>query len=127
MHIIEAQQCFTLAQQIAHHFQLTRLEQKISMEHDNLLEKLDFWNELKERNAPLSERLRLVSFVTDLKLLMKKKEIEQVEIVPEEPQLLSIISKSGRCQAGGRLFAVRTSQFVVIFACRHRWKLLQSS
>ncbi|MHA1561959.1 MAG: tetratricopeptide repeat protein [Promethearchaeota archaeon] len=91
----EAQRLLTKAQQIAQKFALSRLEKKISLEHDQLLEKLDIWEELKDRNAPISERLKIVSFEGDLNLMMKKKEIEQVEILPEEPLLLSIISKGG--------------------------------
>ena len=68
---------------------------KISMEHDQLLEKLEIWKALKDRNAPISECLKLVSFEGDLNLMRKKKEIEQVEIHPEEPFLLSIISNGG--------------------------------
>ncbi len=91
----EAQRLLTRAQQITQKFGLTRLEKKISMEHDQLLEKLEIWMELKNRNATLSERLKLVSFEGDLDLMMRKKEIEQVEILPEEPLLLSIVSKGG--------------------------------
>jgi hypothetical protein len=91
----EAQRFLTKAQQIAQKYTLSRLEKKISMEHDQLLEELDIWKELKEGNAPISERLNHVSFEGDLNLMMRKKEIEQVEILPEEPQLLSIISNGG--------------------------------
>ncbi|MHA1474562.1 MAG: tetratricopeptide repeat protein [Promethearchaeota archaeon] len=95
LEIDEGQRLLTRAQQIAQKFDLSRLEKKISLEHDQLLEKLDIWKELKDRNAPISERLRLVSLEGDLNLMMRKKEIEQVEILPEEPLLLSIISKGG--------------------------------
>ena len=37
----------------------------------------------------------LVSIEGDLQLMMEKKEIENIEFKPEEPLLLSIISKSG--------------------------------
>lgn len=91
----EAQRLLTRAQQIAQKYTLSKLEKKVSMEHDQLLEKLDIWKELKNRNAPISECLKLVSFEGDLKLMMRKKEIERVEILPEEPLMLSIISNGG--------------------------------
>jgi tetratricopeptide (TPR) repeat protein len=91
----EGQRLLTKGQKIAQKYNLSRLEKKISLEHDQLLEKFDIWKELKNRNAPISERLNLVSFEGDLNLMMRKKEIEQVKILPEEPLLLSIISKGG--------------------------------
>jgi len=91
----EAQHLFTRAQQITQQYHLSRLEKKISLEHDQFLEKLDLWEELKTRNAPLAERLKLVSLEGDLSLMMRKQAIEDVEILPEEPLLLSIISKGG--------------------------------
>ena len=93
--ITETQQLLTRAQQIAQQYQLSRLEKKISLEHDQFLEKKEFWKELKKRNAPLSERLKRFNLEDDLNLMMKKKEIEHVEILPEEPLLLSIFSKGG--------------------------------
>ena len=91
----EAQRLLTRAQQIAQKYTLSKLEKKVSMEHDQLLEKLEIWKELKNRNAPISERFNLVSFEGDLKLMMRKKEIERVETLPEEPLMLSIISNGG--------------------------------
>ncbi|MHA1620118.1 MAG: tetratricopeptide repeat protein [Promethearchaeota archaeon] len=91
----EAQRLLTKAQQIAQRYHLSRLEKKISLDHDQLLEKLDIWKELKTRNAPLAERLQLVSLEGDLNLMMRKQAIEHVEIIPEEPLLLSIIAEGG--------------------------------
>ncbi|MHA1646055.1 MAG: tetratricopeptide repeat protein, partial [Promethearchaeota archaeon] len=95
LNILETQKILTKSRNTAKKYNLTRLEKKLSMEHDHLLDNLDTWDKLKEKNATLSERLTYVSFEGDLQLMMKKKEIEQIKIIPEEPQLLSIISKSG--------------------------------
>ena len=65
------------------------------MDHDDLLKKIEIWHNLKKTNAPISDRLKLVSLEDDLKIFMKKKEIEPVEVLSEEPLLLSIISNSG--------------------------------
>ena len=93
--ITKAQRLLTRAQQITQQYHLPRLEKKISMEHDQFLDKIDIWKELKHRNAPLSERLKRFSLEDDLNLMMRKQAIEDVEILPEEPLLLSIISKGG--------------------------------
>lgn len=95
LEIDEAQRLLTKGQQITQKYKLLRLEKKISLEHDQLLEKLEIWKEFKKQNAPMSERLKLVSFEGDLNLMMRKKEIEHVEIIPEESLFLSIISKGG--------------------------------
>ena len=65
------------------------------MDHDDLLNKLELWQNFKETNASISDRLKLVSLDDDLKIFMKKKEIDIVEDSIEEPLFLSIISKSG--------------------------------
>ena len=93
--ITEAQRLLTRAQQITQQYHLPRLEKKISLEHDQFLEKLDIWKELKNRNAPLAERLKRFSLEDDLNLMMRKRAIEHVETIPEEPQLLSIIAEGG--------------------------------
>jgi len=93
--ITETQRLLIRAQQITQQYHLPRLEKKISMEHDQFLDKLDIWKELKHRNAPLAERLKRFSLEDDLKLMMRKKAIEDVEILPEKPLLLSIIAEGG--------------------------------
>lgn len=91
----QSQKLLTQAQQIANKYQLFKLEQTISQDHDRLLESLDIWKKLKQKKAPLSERLELLSLQTDLQVMKKRKEVESVKYQPENPQLLSIITKSG--------------------------------
>jgi tetratricopeptide (TPR) repeat protein len=93
--IIEAQKNLTKAERIAREYGLSRLEQKISFDHDDLLKKMEIWEELAEKHAPIPDRLKLLSLENDLKILMKKEELKSIVFHPEEPLLLSIISKSG--------------------------------
>ena len=91
----ESQRLLTRAQQIAQEYYLSRLAMKISMEHDQLLDNLDKWKDLELKNAPISERLNLSSVEGDLNRIIGKKQVVKIQTKPEEPLLLSIISKSG--------------------------------
>ena len=95
MEFKEAQHLLTQAQRVAELYGITRTAQKISSEHDNYLEKLSEWKGLKERDAPISERLKLASVEGALERLQRKSPLEQPELVEEEPIVLLIIDKSG--------------------------------
>ena len=58
--IKKAQRLLTQAQQIAKKFGLNLLAKKIDSENEDLLKKLDLWENLKETSAPIADRLRLV-------------------------------------------------------------------
>lgn len=91
----EAQRLLTQAQRVAELYGIGYLAQKISSEHDNYLEKLSEWKSLKEKDAPISERLKLVSVEGVIERLQGKRAIESPELVEEEPIVLLIIDKSG--------------------------------
>ncbi|MHA2282282.1 MAG: tetratricopeptide repeat protein [Promethearchaeota archaeon] len=91
----DTQRLLTQAQRVAELYGLNRLAQKISSEHDNYLEKLSDWKNLKEREAPISERLKLASVDDVLERLQGKREIKPPELVEEEPIVLLIIDKTG--------------------------------
>jgi len=55
MNIEEAKQFLTQAQQIAEMHSLNLLAIKISSEHENLLEQLNIWHQIKKKNTPISE------------------------------------------------------------------------
>ncbi len=95
MNFEEAQRLLTQAQRVAELYGITRTAQKISSEHDNYLEKLSEWKSLKERDAPVSERLRLASVEGVIERLQGKGAIEPPELVDEEPIVLLIMDKSG--------------------------------
>jgi hypothetical protein len=54
-----AKRLLTQAEQIAKRFDLKQLTKKISDENEELLEKLELWEQLKEVGAPIAERLNL--------------------------------------------------------------------
>ncbi len=95
MNFEEAQRLLTQAQRVAELYGITNTAQKISNEHDNYLEKLSEWKSLKERDAPMSERLKLAEVDGVLDRLQGKRAIEPPELVEEEPIVLLIIDKSG--------------------------------
>jgi len=57
--IKEARRFLIQAQQIADRFDISQLVIVISKENEDLLKKLDSWEKLKEREAPMSERIEL--------------------------------------------------------------------
>ncbi len=85
----------TEAQKIAELHGYKLLAQKISSEHDNLLDQIKSWEEFKERNAPIEERLELASIQGVIERLQGKRAIDPPEIVEEIPILLLIMDESG--------------------------------
>jgi len=57
--IKKAKRFLIQARQIAERFGLSQLALKITNENENLLKKLDLWKNLKEVDAPMSDRLEL--------------------------------------------------------------------
>ncbi|MHA2325634.1 MAG: hypothetical protein ACXACB_09555, partial [Promethearchaeota archaeon] len=91
----EAEQLLLQAQRVAELHGLTLIAQKISNEYDNYLQKLNEWKSLKERDAPISERLKLAEVDSVLERLQGTRPIELPELDEEEPIVLLIIDKSG--------------------------------
>jgi tetratricopeptide (TPR) repeat protein len=95
MNIEEAKKLLTDAQNTAESHGLIFLSQKISKEHDNLLEQLDEWQTLKNNKAPISDRIKLASVDDVIDRLQGKRAVEPPELVDEEPILLLIMDNSG--------------------------------
>lgn len=85
----------TQAQRIAELHGLNLLAFKISSEHDNLLDHLNEWDNLKNTNAPISERMELVSFGGVVDLIQGKRGLEPPKVMHEKPGLLLIIGEGG--------------------------------
>ncbi|MHA1931651.1 MAG: tetratricopeptide repeat protein [Promethearchaeota archaeon] len=83
------------AQRIAELHGLTLLAQKISHEHDKLLEQSDIWGDVIEKNVSLPERIRLASFDGVIDRLQGKRAVDPPEMVDEQPTLLLIIAEGG--------------------------------
>jgi len=90
-----AKTLLTQAQQIAEENGLNLLAQNISSEHDILLKKIDEWDKLKKKDAPMAERIELASFDKVIDRLQGKRAIEPPELKDEEPILLLIMDNSG--------------------------------
>ncbi|MFX1531672.1 MAG: tetratricopeptide repeat protein, partial [Promethearchaeota archaeon] len=85
----------TEAQKIAELHGYTLMAQKISSEHDNLLDQIKSWDELKERDASIEERIKMASINGVIERLQGKRAIDPPELVEEEPLLLLIMDRSG--------------------------------
>jgi hypothetical protein len=91
----KARYSLTQAQQIAERYGLKRLALKISNEHDQLLQNLEVWEQMKKDNVPMSERLEKSVINDQISIMLKKKPIEIPELSAEEPLILLIMAKSG--------------------------------
>ncbi len=95
MNMGEARKFLTQAQEIADNKGLGLLAQKISNEHDILLEQLSKWKNMKEKEPPLSERIELSSFEGVIKRLLETRTTDPPEVIEEDPILLMILAEGG--------------------------------
>ncbi|MFW9829769.1 MAG: tetratricopeptide repeat protein [Candidatus Thorarchaeota archaeon] len=95
MNLGDARKLFTKAEQIADEHGLHLLARTISTEHDNLLEELEKWEDLRRVKAPVSERLKHVEIDKTLNHMMGKQMMEPPELVEEDPILLLIMDDAG--------------------------------
>ncbi|MFX1326571.1 MAG: tetratricopeptide repeat protein [Promethearchaeota archaeon] len=95
MNIEEAELLLTQAQQIAEMHGLDLLAIKISNEYDTLLAQLNTWDNLKRKNAPMSERIRLASFDGVINRMQGKSSVGLPKLTHEIPVLLLIITEGG--------------------------------
>jgi len=69
--IKQAKRYLTQARQIAERYGLNQLAMKVSAEYNDLLRKLDLWENLKENEAPMSDRLELTQLNEQIEGLIK--------------------------------------------------------
>jgi len=93
--IKNARQLLTKAQDIAEKYGFDPLVRKISSEHDELLQKLDLWKELKDSDSNLSDRLKLANLDEQIKLMIHKRRNEIPDIAEEKPIMILVISEGG--------------------------------
>jgi tetratricopeptide (TPR) repeat protein len=93
--IKEARHLLTQAQFIAEKFKLNRLAIIISNEHDELLKQLSIWENLKESEAPMSDRLELARVSDYMEHMLKKHIADTPGQASEAPVLLLIIAEGG--------------------------------
>ncbi|MEE9378928.1 MAG: tetratricopeptide repeat protein [Candidatus Lokiarchaeia archaeon] len=96
LNLEEARRLLTQGQKIAEKYDLTLLAQKISNEHDELLKRLDMWENLKESKISLTERMRLARLNEQMENMIRTRVKNIPEVSDEEPVLLLIVSEGGR-------------------------------
>jgi len=93
--LIKARKLLTKAQFIAEENGLNRLSVKISHEHDELLQKFKKWEQLKDSESPISERIKLTNLSEQISNLVQKRRISISKIVEESPIMILIFSEGG--------------------------------
>lgn len=91
----EARRLLTQAQKIAEKQGMRRLAAKISIEHDDLLQKLNMWKKLKKSKEGLSKRIQLAKLSDQIEDMILKRREKGLEISEEEPFTLLIITEGG--------------------------------
>jgi len=91
----EARRLLTQAQQITEKYGLTLLARKISNEHDELLKKLNTWENLKDSDISLAERMELSRLNEQMGQMVRRRELELPDLPDEDPIVLLIISGGG--------------------------------
>jgi len=94
--LMDARRLLTQAQKIAERYQRYRLAAKISLEHDELLQKLDLWKELKTSKSTLLERIELTDLSAYLSSMLQKRRNVPIEMGKEDPIMILIISEQGK-------------------------------
>ncbi|MFX0083608.1 MAG: tetratricopeptide repeat protein [Candidatus Hodarchaeota archaeon] len=91
----DARRYLTKAQEIADEHGLQLLARSISNEHDRLLEQLEKWENFKNLETPISERLNLVSLNETIDLMLRKRALEPPESEHEQSLVLLILAEGG--------------------------------
>ena len=74
----------TKAQKVAERFGLNQLAIKISSEHKNLLEHVSTWEDLKDTEISLAERIKLAGLNKHMKEILQKSTIITAQITEEK-------------------------------------------
>ena len=90
-----ARRLLTQAQQIAEKHGMNLLAGKISIEHDNLLKELNKWENLKDQDVSLKERMDLAHIDEQIDNLYWKRDFSSLEHSEESPILLLVLSEGG--------------------------------
>jgi len=93
--INKAQKSLTEAQIIAEEKGFKHLAKRISQEFDKTLNQMDLWEQLRENNASIIERIE-VTQLDDLLGKLKQQIIDVDELPAEQPVMLLILKQSGQ-------------------------------
>jgi len=109
--IKEARRFLIQTQQIAERLDISQLTLIISKENEDLLKKLDSWENLKERGAPMAERIELaqldelIETMTQKRIVITSQVIEERVVITKEKKICLVckseVSKfSYLCECG---------------------------
>ena len=90
-----AQGLLTKAQRIAENYGIKRLAMKISNEHDKLLKQLKRWENFKDSEVSLSERVKLARIDEQMEKMIRRQIAEISGFPNEDPVFLLIVSEGG--------------------------------
>jgi len=93
--VAQARRLLTQAQGLADDKGLQRLAQQISQEHDELLAQLPQWESLQTQAPALEEVHELSGVEWQLTRMVQQRAPEALELPPEEPILLLILTEGG--------------------------------
>ncbi|MBN1800775.1 MAG: hypothetical protein JW891_04670 [Candidatus Lokiarchaeota archaeon] len=99
--LIDARLYLTKAQELAEKHGMKRLAVKISSEHDELLQKLNIWEQLKEskmesdQQSTLQKRIELTQLDEQMKRLIQKRRVDPPKIIKDIPLMILIVSEGG--------------------------------
>ncbi len=95
MNTTKAKSLLAKAQLIADEKGFKRLAEKISFEHDKLLDKLDQWNDYIGKNASFAERIEFIEFEKLINDVIHQKFNQFSLSTNEDPVMLLIIDEGG--------------------------------
>ncbi len=93
--INRARKFFSKSQDLAEKYGLNRLAVRISIEHDEFLNQIDQWENLRESKASLEERIKLSGLNDQVVQMLRKREVEHPKLIAEQPVLFAIMTKEG--------------------------------
>jgi tetratricopeptide (TPR) repeat protein len=93
-----ARRFLTQAQKVAERFGLSRLADKISLEHENLIEQLNMWENLKNTEISLTERIKLAGLDKHMKETLKNSalitsQISEQKVTVHKEQKICLVCK----------------------------------
>ncbi|MFX1573281.1 MAG: tetratricopeptide repeat protein, partial [Promethearchaeota archaeon] len=80
----EARKYLTQAQRIAERWGYNQLATKISLEHDKLRNQLNMWDDLKEKDISLSERIKLAGMDEQMELLLHNRTPLTIQVTEDQ-------------------------------------------
>ncbi len=94
----EARKSLTQAQRIAERWGFNQLATKISLEHDKLRNQLSMWDDLREEEISLSERMKLAGMDEQMEYLLRKRatlttQVKEEQITVHKERKICIVCK----------------------------------